>query len=66
MKCERSQLRDLSKLWKMFYVGNKMDKCVEIENKIKNSNYAESSKQKWLKANAKWATVYDETGSIYG
>ena len=66
MNCERSWLRDCSKMYKMHYLGNNMGKCVEIENAVKNSDYGDASKKKWQKNVDAWATVYDETGSIYG
>ena len=54
MHCERSRLRDWSKMWKMFYIGNNLKRCYEIETAVMNSDYAYSSKRKWRRNIDTW------------
>ena len=59
---EKSQLRDWSKLWKMFYLGGKMGRCADLEKTVKASDYADSTKKKGYNDLDEWAARYDETG----
>ncbi len=61
MTCEKSQLRDWSKMWKMHYIGFEkdttgphFDACEKIENTVKNSDYADSTKKKWQHEIDRW------------
>ena len=52
--CEKSQLRNWSKMWKIFYVGENLHRCHEIETTVMNSRYADSTKRKWRRDIDQW------------
>ena len=57
---ETMNLTTMSKMYKMYYMGNKMTDCVRIETAVKNSDYATSTIKSWINKNDKWATAYDK------